>query len=65
MRMAKGCGVEGVGVTGRKWRVAVWRGGEEEVVVVAAAAAAARVVGKASRERRRAGGNSIVDALGK
>ncbi len=59
MRIARGWGVEGVevGVGGRKWRVAVWRGGEGVVVVVSMA----RVVGR--RERRRVGRRSMVGGL--
>lgn len=59
--MARGWGLEGVGATGRAWRVAVWRGGERDVVV--AAAAARVVVGRARRERRKVGRKYIVGGL--
>lgn len=59
MRIARVEGAEGVGETGRAYRVAVWRvgwGGVDVVVVVA---------GRARREmRRRAGWRSIVGGGG-
>ena len=61
MRMARGWGLEGVGATGRAWRVAVWRGGERDVVVVVVAARV--VVVRARRERRKAGRECIVGGL--
>ncbi len=57
--MARGWGVEGVGVAGRKWRVAVWRGGWGVVVVVVVSMA--RVLGR--RRRRRVDRRSMVGGL--